>query len=146
MGGLKAAVTAVCCGAFLCGVIGLFLKNSGISKTVKFTLSLFLCACVVLPVLNVDFSDIKRFDISDGCSINTELNSLVQEQTAVYREKIALKEIQSIAENYGAKIISLSFEKDGYARLVVTNCDGETMNAMAGEIKTATGYTAEVTK
>ena len=146
MGGLKAAVTAVCCGAFLCGIISLFLKTDGVSKTVKFTLSLFLCACVVLPILNVDLSDIKGFEISGDCSINTELNGFVEQNTRSFREQTAIKEIQSIAENFGAKIISLSFEKDGYARIVVTGCDGETMKKMSEDIKTATGYTAEVTK
>ena len=138
MGGLKAAVTAVCCGAFLCGIISLFLKNSGVSKTAKFTLSLFLCACVALPILNVNFSDLKQPDFSGfsgECSINTELDSFVEQRTRAIREQTAVKEI-----------ISLSFEKDGYARLVVSGCDETAMGSIEEKIKTATGYTAEVTK
>lgn len=149
MGGLKAAVTAVCCGAFLCGVISLFLKNSGVSKTAKFTLSLFLCACVALPILKVNFSDLKQPDFSGfsgECSINTELDSFVEQRTRAIREQTAVKEIQIIVENAGAKIISLSFEKDGYARLVVSGCDETEMGSIEEKIKTATGYTAEVTK
>ena len=149
MGSLRAAVTAVCCGAFLCGVISLFLKNGGVSKTAKFTLSLFLCACVALPILNVNFSDLKQPDYPDfsgECSINTQLDSFVEQRTRAVREQTAVKEIQIIAENAGAKIISLSFEKDGYARLVVSSCDETAMRIISENIKTSTGYTAEVTK
>ena len=148
MNTVKTVVTSVCCGAFLCGTLSLCLSDKSVSNTVKFLLSLFLSACLVLPILKVDFSktakDFENFDAD--CSVNTGLSSLVNSQTAAVREKAAAAQIQSLAENLGVGIISLSFERDGYARVVVSRCENEKKEKLKSDIYDFTGISAEVTE
>ncbi len=146
MTALKSIVTSICCGAFLSGIIGLCLSKKGVSKAVKFLLSVFLCACVVLPVAGADFSDLTNDipDFSEECSI--ELSSLVSSQTESIRQQAAVREIQSITEQSQVRILSISFERDGFARIVVSACDEETKQKIEKEIYSLIGITAEVTE
>lgn len=148
MTALKSIVTSICCGAFLSGIIGLCLSKKGVSKAVKFLLSVFLCACVVLPVAGADFSDLTNDipDFSEECSIDTELSSLVSSQTESIRQQAAVREIQSITEQSQVRILSISFERDGFARIVVSTCDEETKQKIEKEIYSLIGITAEVTE
>lgn len=143
---MKVAVLNLCCGAFICGIISILLKNDGLSKAVKFALSLFLCGCVAIPILGMKLQEIKLPDCSDGCSVNNELYNLALDQMTKEREKAAVKEIQSIAAYEGAEIINISFEKDGFARVVVSSCDDNTVEKIKSTIETVTGYGAEVSK
>ena len=62
------------------------------------------------------------------------------------REKAAAAQIQSLAENLGVGIISLSFERDGYARVVVSRCENEKKEKLKSDIYDFTGISAEVTE
>ena len=100
MDGIKTAVLTLCCGAMVCGVVQLIIPRGAMSRMMKTVTALFLMACVIFPILKVDFSQID-FDFTASEKSSSQLSQTVESQALSAAEKLLKETVSGIIGQKG---------------------------------------------